>query len=184
MTSIIRLVFVLGVFSFLACSSGEQPEQQESASAESQPDKESAWITIHKNNARMLVEAAKPRNRDAVIDVPWTPAMRKQGIAQGFTAAEDAKATRGVYRFDCMDRKIALSSYSVLSTKGKELAAADFPEAKLLPVQRGSTSAHYLVAACEDLYKPDQIKRLLTKAAATKATGDTKSPGGAEPEAG
>ncbi len=119
------------------------------------------WIDIPETQDRMLITVGKGRQREAVIDVPWTREMRDKSDKDGFSRGRDAHVTRALYRFDCGALTISTHSYAVLSEQGETLTSMVFPDAKSQPALPGTTAARYLVAGCENDLAPAQIKRLL-----------------------
>lgn len=122
------------------------------------------WIDIDETEDRMLVTVGAGRQREAVVDVPWTAEMRSKAVADGFARAKDAKVTRALYRFDCNRLLISTRSYSVLSEKGETLTSQLFPDAKASAVEPGATAARYLVTACEGELAPATKAKLLPPA--------------------
>jgi hypothetical protein len=127
------------------------------------------WLDIPETEDRMLITVGDGRQREAVVDVPWTQETRDTAVEGGFARGRDAHVTRALYRFDCAGLAISTRSYAVLSKKGETLTSRVFPKAKSQPAAPGSTAARYLVAGCQDELAPAEIKRLLGMPAAAPA---------------
>jgi hypothetical protein len=146
-------IFVAISLISLGCTRQELPEPEATANSP-------AWAAIPMTEDRILVLVDNGPVREAVVDVKWDDATRKQALADGFTRAMQAVSTRAIYRFNCKTLSIQTQSYSVLSERGETLTSQVHMAPKSSPVEPGKPSARYLAAACKDGLRPKQLQKL------------------------
>ena len=148
---------------------GCTPPAEHPAQGADEQEARAVWLDIPETEDQMLITVGAGRQREAVVDVPWTQEMRDKAVEDGFARGRNAHVTRALYRFNCTGLAISTHSYAVLSKQGETLTSQVFPKANPQPVALGSKAARYLVAGCQDELAPVEIKRLLAMPAAAPA---------------